>query len=213
MNWKRVLTGFLFACLGSVGLMASLPLLLGLCDPSSAFCPKEPNILVYFGVVASLIVLLFGMGTLLRSGHASYRETHPVKERPVTPKPEAARKAGGSGERPSDTGQDVAQQFDREAVMAEMTAKPVFGQAKRRPLVSPSLVSPSPVPAQPVERDDAIRQLPLEALLEPQLPIAQKPEQIEIPQAPIAPSNDFYGGYASSSPMAPRIMPRKADTH
>lgn len=212
MNWKRVLTGFLFACLGSVGLMASLPLLLGLCDPSSAFCPKEPNILVYFGVVASLIVLLFGLGTLLRSGQASYRETHPVKERLITPKPEASRKAGGSGERPSDTGRDVAQQFDREAVMADMTAKPVFGQAKRRPLVSPS-----PVPAQPVEQDDAIRQLPLEALLEPPPPTTQKPEQIEpekieMPQASIPRSDDFYGGYASSSPMAPRIMPRKPDS-
>lgn len=186
MDWKRVLTGFAFACFGALGLMSSMPMLLSICDPASAWCPKEPNILVYFLVVVSLLLLITGMGLLLRAGNASYRETHPKPEKPVKQsKPEMV----NAEKIPARTSPTA---FDREAVLADMKAPPVFGNARRRPL-------------QPALDRDASERVFSASPFEPARP---EPLVPAAPPNPPVPPSSFAGNFdahMASSPMAPRL--------
>lgn len=205
MDWKRVLTGFAFACFGALGLMASMPLLLGICDPTAAWCPKEPNILVYFAVVVSLLLLIVGMGTLLRAGNASYRETHPKKEKPAKQPQAYTADAINTPAPPAHGG------FDREAVLAEMKTQPVFGNARRRPLQSAATQDAAErvYATPPFERPQTQSATDEPALQTPVPPVTATAPIAPTP--PARPSSAFAGDFEAhmaSSPMAPRLAPK-----
>lgn len=180
MDWKRVIPAFLFACAGSLGLMLSMPLALGLCEADSNWCSPEPTIFSYIPALISLMLLLFGMARLAGAGHASYRVDHPKLEKPVVVKPEPAQRSGA-----------VPEQFDREAELGDMKKQPVFGSAKRRPVNAP------PLGTSVTDRvQDTVPPKPIE------------PAITLLPVAPASASEGQFDTHLASSPMAPRFAPK-----
>lgn len=226
MNWKRALTGFFFACLGSAGLMSSMPMLLGLCDPAGALCPTEPNILVYILLVASLLVLLFGMGLLIGSGRTNSSKAEAPQE-PQSAKDwqhiygsndaaaeRVARRRDTTDIAQPDTAPSAPASFDREAVLADMKAPPVFGNAKRKPAVS----QPNPLTEMQhdgsTDSERAISERPMsEEALPPTPSPAVSPRMPNQNEATTpAPAIGHFGGHMASSPMAPRRAPKMPGT-
>lgn len=222
MNWKRALTGFFFACLGSAGLMSSMPMLLGLCDPAGVLCPAEPNILVYILLVASLLVLLFGMGLLIGSGRTSSSEA----QEPQSAKDwqhiygsndaaaERVARHRDADMTPPNTAPSAPASFDREAVLADMKAPPVFGNAKRKHAVS----QPNPLAEMQYdaetgnERAVFERAMSEEALPPTPPPAVSPPMPNQNEAATTAPAIGHFGAHMASSPMAPRRAPKMPGT-
>lgn len=185
-------------------------MLLGLCDPASALCPKESNILVYFLIFGSLLILLFGMTLLLRAGktntgNADYSEAPLWNEK------------AADMHMPSynQTERSISEPFDREAILAEMKTPPIFGNAQRRPLQSATVSNAderviTSLPFEPAAQD--VTNAPAPALtpdLEPASTPSLSPTLIKQPKVQPAisppPFSGHFGAHMPTSPMAPRL--------
>ena len=181
-------------------------MLLGLCDPASALCPKESNILVYFLIFVSLLILLFGMALLLRAGktntgNADYNEALLRNEKAA----DMLMPPYNQTERP------ISEPFDREAILAEMKTPPIFGNAQRRPLQSATVSNAderviTSFPFEPAAHDVTNAPAPT---LTPDLEPASTPTLIKQPKVQPAisspPFSGHFGAHMPTSPMAPRL--------
>ena len=186
-------------------------MLLGLCDPASALCPKEPNILVYLLIFVSLLILLFGMTLLLRSGNTNTGNTD-YSEAQLRAEKVADIHMPPHGQ----TARPISEPFDREAILAEMKTPPIFGNAQRRPLQSTTIpnvderviLSPPSFESEVDNVANASEPAPIadrEAVFTPPLSPTLTKQPKGQPAISPSPFSGHFGAHMPTSPMAPRL--------